>query len=55
MYDPRALELSWIAQLCWHVPLLAHELIEASDVKRELTRAELAWWVEHVRAALELL
>jgi hypothetical protein len=55
LHDPRALELSWIAQLCWHGPLLAHELVEASDEKRERARAELAWWVERVRAALELL
>jgi hypothetical protein len=55
LHDPRALELSWIAQLCWHGPLLAHELVEASDEKRERARAELAWWVERVRAALEVL
>jgi len=55
LHDPRALELSWIAQLCWHGPLLAHELVEASDEKRERARQELAWWVERVRAALELL
>ena len=55
LHDPRALELSWIAQLCWHGPLLAHELVEASDEKRDRARAELAWWVERVRGALELL
>jgi aminoglycoside phosphotransferase (APT) family kinase protein len=55
LHDPHALELSWIAQLCWHGALLAHELVEASDVKRERARAELAWWVERVRGALELL
>jgi phosphotransferase family enzyme len=55
LHDPRALELAWIAQLCWHGPLLAHELVEASDAKRERARAELAWWVERVRLALELL
>jgi hypothetical protein len=55
LHDPRALELAWIAQLCWHGPLLAHELVEASDAKRERARAELAWWVERVRGALELL
>jgi 7-cyano-7-deazaguanine synthase in queuosine biosynthesis len=55
LYDQRALELSWIAQLCWHGALLAHELVEASDEKRERARSELAWWVERVRAALELL
>jgi hypothetical protein len=55
LHDPRALELSWIAQLCWHGPLLAHELVEASEEKRERARAELTWWVERVRAALELL
>jgi aminoglycoside phosphotransferase (APT) family kinase protein len=55
LHDPRALELSWIAQLCWHGPLLAHELVEASDEKRALARVELAWWVERVRGALELL
>jgi hypothetical protein len=55
LHDPRALELSWIAQICWHGPLLAHELVEASEDKRERARAELAWWVERVRAALELL
>jgi aminoglycoside phosphotransferase (APT) family kinase protein len=55
LHEPRALELSWIAQLCWHGALLAHELVEASDEKRERARAELAWWVERVRAALELL
>jgi hypothetical protein len=55
LHDPRALELAWIAQLCWHGPLLAHELVEASDEKRNRARAELAWWVERVRGALELL
>ena len=55
LHDPRALELAWLAQLCWHGPLLAHELVEASDEKRERARAELAWWVERVRGALELL
>jgi phosphotransferase family enzyme len=55
LHDPRALELSWIAQLCWHGPLLAHELVEASNEKRERARAELAWWVERVRAALQVL
>jgi len=55
LHDPRTLELAWIAQLCWHGPLLAHELVEASDEKRERARAELAWWVERVRGALELL
>jgi aminoglycoside phosphotransferase (APT) family kinase protein len=55
LHDPRALELSWIAQLCWHGPLLAHELVEASEEKRERARAELAWWVGRVRAALETL
>jgi hypothetical protein len=55
LHDPRALELSWIAQICWHGPLLAHELVEASEEKRERARAELAWWVERVRGALELL
>ena len=55
LHDPRALELAWIAQLCWHGPLLAHELVEASDAKRERARAELGWWVERVRGALELL
>jgi aminoglycoside phosphotransferase (APT) family kinase protein len=55
LHDPRALELSWIAQLCFHGALLAHELVEASDEKRERARAELAWWVGRVRTALELL
>jgi aminoglycoside phosphotransferase (APT) family kinase protein len=55
LHDPRALELSWIAQLCWHGPLLAHELLEASEEKRRRARAELAWWVERVREGLELL
>jgi phosphotransferase family enzyme len=55
LHDPRALELSLIAQLCWHGGLLAHELVEASDKKRERAQAELAWWVERVRRALELL
>jgi aminoglycoside phosphotransferase (APT) family kinase protein len=55
LHDPRALELAWLAQLCWHGPLLAHEFVEASDERRERARAELAWWVERVRAALELL
>jgi hypothetical protein len=55
LHDPRALELAWLAQLCWHGPLLAHELVEASDQKRERARAELAWWVERVRGALEQL
>jgi aminoglycoside phosphotransferase (APT) family kinase protein len=55
LHDPRALELSWIAQLCWHGSLLAHELVEASEEKRERARVELAWWVERVRAALEVV
>jgi hypothetical protein len=55
LHDPHALELAWIAQLCWHGSLLAHELIEASDAKRERAKAELAWWVGRVRGALELL
>jgi Phosphotransferase enzyme family len=55
LHDPRALELSWIAQLCWHAPLVAHELVEASNEKRERARAELAWWVKRVRAAVERL
>jgi aminoglycoside phosphotransferase (APT) family kinase protein len=55
LHDPRALELAWIAQLCWHGSLLAHELVEASDDKRARARGELAWWVERVRGALELL
>jgi hypothetical protein len=55
LYDPRALELSWIAQLCWHGPLIAHELLEASEEKRMRARAELAWWVERVRGALDVL
>ena len=55
LHDARALELAWLAQLCWHGPLLSHELVEASDEKRERARAELAWWVERVRGALELL
>jgi hypothetical protein len=55
LHDPRALELAWFAQLCWHGPLLAHELVEASDEKRERARAELAWWVDRVRGALEQL
>jgi aminoglycoside phosphotransferase (APT) family kinase protein len=52
LHDPRALELSWLAQLCWHGPLLAHELLEASDEKRERARDELGWWVARVREAL---
>jgi aminoglycoside phosphotransferase (APT) family kinase protein len=55
LHDPRTLELAWLTQLCWHGPLVAHELVEASDEKRERARAELAWWVERVRGALELL
>ena len=52
LHDPHALELSWLAQLCWHGPLLAHELVETSDEKRERARDELDWWVARVREAL---
>jgi hypothetical protein len=52
LHDPRSLELAWLAQLCWHGPLLAHELVEASDEKRERARDELDWWVARVREAL---
>ena len=52
LHDPRALELTWLAQLCWHGALLAHELVEASDEKRERARDELEWWVARVREAL---
>ena len=52
LHDQRALELSWLAQLCWHGPLLAHELVEASDEKRERARGELDWWVARAREAL---
>jgi aminoglycoside phosphotransferase (APT) family kinase protein len=52
LHDPRALELTWLAQLCWHGPLLAHELVEASDEKRKRARDELDWWVARVREAL---
>ena len=53
LYDERALELAWLAQLCLHGGLLAHELIESSDEKRARARAELDWWVASARAALE--
>jgi aminoglycoside phosphotransferase (APT) family kinase protein len=52
LHDPAALALAWQAQLCWHGPLLAHELVEASDEKRERARDELAWWVARVRETL---
>jgi aminoglycoside phosphotransferase (APT) family kinase protein len=52
LYDPGALALAWLAQLCWHGPLLAHELVEASDEKRERARDELSWWIARVREAL---
>jgi hypothetical protein len=52
LHDPAALALAWLAQLCWHGPLLAHELVEASDEKRERARDELGWWVARVREAL---
>jgi aminoglycoside phosphotransferase (APT) family kinase protein len=55
LHDPRALALSWIAQLCWNGPLIAHELVESNEQKRKQARAELAWWVAAVRAALDLL
>jgi phosphotransferase family enzyme len=51
LHDPRALELAWLGQLCWHAPLLAHELVEASDEKRERARDELDWWVARVQEA----
>jgi hypothetical protein len=50
-----ALELALLANLCWAAPLVAHELVEASDEKRERARAELAWWIARTVAALELL
>jgi hypothetical protein len=52
LHDPRALELAWLAQFCWHGPLLAHELVEASDERRERAREELDWWVARARKAL---
>jgi aminoglycoside phosphotransferase (APT) family kinase protein len=52
LHEPAGLELAWLAQLCWHGPLLAHELVEASDEKRERAREELDWWVARVREAL---
>jgi aminoglycoside phosphotransferase (APT) family kinase protein len=52
LHEPRALELAWLAQLCWHAPLLAHELVEASDEKRERARDELDWWVARAREAV---
>ena len=52
LHDPAALALAWLAQLCWHGPLLAHELVEASDEKRERARDELDWWAARVREAL---
>jgi aminoglycoside phosphotransferase (APT) family kinase protein len=47
--DFRALEgepprAAWLAQLAMHGGLLAHELIESDDAKREVARRELAWW-----------
>ena len=51
LHDPDALKLTWLAQLCWHGPLLAHELVEASDQKRQRARDELDWWVARVREA----
>jgi aminoglycoside phosphotransferase (APT) family kinase protein len=50
-----ALELALLANFCWLAPLVAHELIEASDEKRERARAELAWWIARTHAALELM
>ena len=55
LHDRRALAASWIAQLCWHGGLLAHELVESSDEKRERARAELDWWVQRARESLEVL
>ena len=50
-----SLELALLATFCWLAPLVAHELIEASDEKRERAREELAWWIARTRAALELM
>jgi hypothetical protein len=50
-----ALELALLANFCWLAPLVAHELVEASDEKRERARAELAWWIARTHAALELM
>jgi aminoglycoside phosphotransferase (APT) family kinase protein len=49
------LELALLANFCWLAPLVGHELVEASDEKRERARAELAWWIARTRAALELM
>jgi hypothetical protein len=50
-----ALELALLANFCWVAPLVAHELVEASDEKRDRARAELAWWIARAHAALELV
>jgi hypothetical protein len=50
-----ALELALLANFCWIAPLVAHELVEASDEKRERARAEVGWWIARTRAALELM
>jgi aminoglycoside phosphotransferase (APT) family kinase protein len=50
-----ALELALLANFCWLAPLIAHELVEASDEKRERAHAELGWWIARTRAALELM
>ena len=43
---------TWLAQLCIHGGILAHELIEPDDAKREVARRELAWWCERAGEAL---
>lgn len=50
-----ALELALLANFCWVAPLVAHELVEASDEKRERARAELAWWIARTHPTLELV
>lgn len=52
---PDGLELALLASFLWLAPLVAHELVEASDEKRERARAELAWWIARTRETLELV
>jgi phosphotransferase family enzyme len=52
LHDERALGLSWLAQLCFHGGLLAHELIESDAAKRETARRELDWWCRAATRAL---
>ena len=48
-----AVEPALLATFCWIAPLVAHELVEASDEKRERARTEFAWWIARTQAALE--